>query len=178
MDHHAIAQLLGNYGEFVGAIAVVVTLIYLAMQVRANSEMLNRTAQASRIESARSVNEGFDRWRSMIIDSESEDLWYRGINDLSDLDRLELIRFAMIASTFMWSCAFTYQQQRNEGLYPDVNQRIWQDLFLHPGFREWVLGYLQFMLDDFGDFLRQVEETVGDRRLRPGEPSSLMPGKH
>ena len=29
MDHQAIAQLLGNYGEFVGAIAVVITLIYL-----------------------------------------------------------------------------------------------------------------------------------------------------
>jgi hypothetical protein len=34
MDHQAFAQLLGNYGEFVGAIAVVVTLVYLAVQVR------------------------------------------------------------------------------------------------------------------------------------------------
>ena len=34
MDHQAFAQLLGNYGEFVGAIAVVATLFYLAVQVR------------------------------------------------------------------------------------------------------------------------------------------------
>jgi hypothetical protein len=34
MDHQAFAQLLGNYGEFVGAIAVVVTLGYLAVQIR------------------------------------------------------------------------------------------------------------------------------------------------
>ena len=34
MDHQAFAQLLGNYGEFIGAIAVVVTLVYLAAQVR------------------------------------------------------------------------------------------------------------------------------------------------
>ena len=34
MDHQAFAQLLGNYGEFVGAVAVVATLIYLALQVR------------------------------------------------------------------------------------------------------------------------------------------------
>ena len=33
MDHQAFAQLLGNYGEFVGAIAVVVTLGYLAAQI-------------------------------------------------------------------------------------------------------------------------------------------------
>ena len=34
MDHQAFAQLLGNYGEFVGAIAVVVTLVYLAAHAR------------------------------------------------------------------------------------------------------------------------------------------------
>lgn len=40
MDHQALAQLLGNYGEFVGAIAVVVTLAYLAIQIRQNSKMM------------------------------------------------------------------------------------------------------------------------------------------
>lgn len=34
MDHQAFAQLLGSYGEFVGAIAVVATLMYLAVQIR------------------------------------------------------------------------------------------------------------------------------------------------
>ncbi len=34
MDLMSIAQLLGNFGEFVGAIAVVVTLVYLAVQVK------------------------------------------------------------------------------------------------------------------------------------------------
>ena len=39
MDHQAFAQLLGNYGEFVGAIAVVATLGYLSVQVRANARI-------------------------------------------------------------------------------------------------------------------------------------------
>jgi hypothetical protein len=34
MDHQTFAQLLGNYGEFVGALAVVATLVYLTLQVR------------------------------------------------------------------------------------------------------------------------------------------------
>ena len=38
MDHQTFAQLLGNYGEFVGAVAVVITLIYLAIQVRHSKE--------------------------------------------------------------------------------------------------------------------------------------------
>ncbi len=34
MDHQVFAEMLGNYGEFLGAIAVVVTPGYLALQVR------------------------------------------------------------------------------------------------------------------------------------------------
>ena len=34
MDLASTAQLLGNLGEFIGAIAVVATLFYLALQVR------------------------------------------------------------------------------------------------------------------------------------------------
>jgi len=44
MDHQEFAQLLGNYGEFVGAIAVVATLGYLALQIRQNTMAERRTA--------------------------------------------------------------------------------------------------------------------------------------
>ena len=43
MDHQALAQLLGNYGEFIGSIAVVVTLGYLAIQIR-QSTVVARSA--------------------------------------------------------------------------------------------------------------------------------------
>jgi hypothetical protein len=36
MDHQTFAELLGNYGEFVGSVAVVVTLVYLSRQIREN----------------------------------------------------------------------------------------------------------------------------------------------
>lgn len=44
MDHQAFAQLLGNYGEFVGAIAVVITLIYLANQINQNTKAMKSNA--------------------------------------------------------------------------------------------------------------------------------------
>lgn len=34
MDHQTFAQLLGSYGEFIGSIAVLVTLVVLVIQVR------------------------------------------------------------------------------------------------------------------------------------------------
>ncbi len=39
-----ISQLLGNYGEFLGSIAVFATLAYLAVQVRQNTKAERRTA--------------------------------------------------------------------------------------------------------------------------------------
>jgi hypothetical protein len=45
MDHQTIAQLLGNYGEFIGATAVVATLIYLAIQIRQNSNSIQGSTE-------------------------------------------------------------------------------------------------------------------------------------
>ena len=39
------AQLLGNFGEFVGAIAVVATLVYLAVQVGHSKEALKENTR-------------------------------------------------------------------------------------------------------------------------------------
>ena len=38
------SQLLGNYGEFIGAIAIVITLIYLAVQLRQNTTSVRASA--------------------------------------------------------------------------------------------------------------------------------------
>ena len=38
---------LGNLGEFVGGLAVIATLIYLALQIRQNSNLLRRAAAES-----------------------------------------------------------------------------------------------------------------------------------
>jgi len=47
MDLEATAQLLGNLGEFFGAVAVVVTLVYLAVQVKQGAlQTRNNTIQA------------------------------------------------------------------------------------------------------------------------------------
>ena len=47
MSSMEIAQLLGNLGEFIGSIAIIVTLIYLAMQVRQNTNALHAQTRQS-----------------------------------------------------------------------------------------------------------------------------------
>ena len=44
MDHQAFAQLLGNYGELVSAVAVAISLIYVAAQLRTNTKAQRASA--------------------------------------------------------------------------------------------------------------------------------------
>ena len=46
------SQLLGNYGEFVGAIAIVITLVYLTIQVRQNTRMMRASIRQARSDSS------------------------------------------------------------------------------------------------------------------------------
>jgi small basic protein len=61
MDHQAFAQLLGNYGEFVGAIAVVATLIYLASQIRQNTKALRSSTYEAYANSGTAINDYMGR---------------------------------------------------------------------------------------------------------------------
>jgi len=174
MDWNAI----GAVAEIFAAIAVVASLIYLAVQVRGNSDLLERTIQANRTQNAQSAVANFDAWRRMIVETGSADLWFRGVNDWRSLKRNERIQFNFIAGNLIWDVWFFYQLQINEGLIADTNSQLFQDLFKHPGFRDWLLDHRQYHSDDFGDFLDQVCESVGDERYAVGESSSLFAGEH
>ena len=51
MDLMTTAQLLGNFGEFIGSVAIFVTLIYLAIQIRQSARSATQAAvQANRAE--------------------------------------------------------------------------------------------------------------------------------
>ena len=53
MDLQATAQLLGNLGEFIGSIAILVTLIYLAVQIRQSRDQQISATRQQREESLR-----------------------------------------------------------------------------------------------------------------------------
>lgn len=52
MSQIELSELLGNYGEFVGAIAIVITLVYLAVQLRQNTLMMRASIRQARSDSS------------------------------------------------------------------------------------------------------------------------------
>ncbi len=79
-------QMLGSLGEFVGAIAVVATLIYISIQVRHSSLLLEAnkraTEESTRLARAAALDRHADvvsRWRGRLIENvEVARIWQKG----------------------------------------------------------------------------------------------------
>ena len=82
---------LGNIGEFVASIVVVVSLIYLATQVRQNSRLL----RASAIQSAASnTANGFVSTVAQSLDTAT--VVVKGLGDFASLSREESAQFSAL----------------------------------------------------------------------------------
>ena len=108
------AQLLGNFGEFVGAIAVVGTLGYLAVQVRQNAKSTESNAIAQ------AASDHLANMRSLVENpglAVAEQKRQRG----DALDSLESIQL-----TVWYNCllrgAETHVQIAKLGLVPEFEQ--------------------------------------------------------
>ena len=108
MDHQAIAQLLGNYGEFVGAIAVVITLGYLASQIRQNNTSLRATAEQQ-------IASGISNAMVSVAGTDIPDIVARASKDPSQLNETELAKFAfhLIAYLKQFEHAFVQRELGN-----------------------------------------------------------------
>jgi hypothetical protein len=93
MDHQALAQLLGNYGELFGEIAVVATLFYLARQIRQNSSQMEIQAGMQFAASVDGTDLAFSRFREFLITSEEvAAIWNKAVDDFDALAGTERTR--------------------------------------------------------------------------------------
>ena len=93
MDLMNTAQLLGNFGEFFGAIAVVVTLGYLAVQVRQNTQSMDRNTRTERAKASNDHLNNYVCLNSQIMDH--AELFLKALND-EELSGAETFRWNLI----------------------------------------------------------------------------------
>ena len=86
-------EAISAIGQLVGALAVVISLIYLAREVRSN-------ARASRLASMRSVSDAFNRWIQQLAEyPHLAELYYRGIHDFESLEGPDFVRFSALMNS-------------------------------------------------------------------------------
>jgi hypothetical protein len=106
-------QDLGSLGEFVGAIAVVISLIYLAVQVRRNTQQLESNVQALLRAESSAQHEQWSNWRKMQInDPELISVWNRGLKDLQSLNDVEYTQFNMLATELFYIISNVWERQQ------------------------------------------------------------------
>ena len=127
------SQLLGNYGEFVGAIAIVITLIYLAVQLRQNTASVRAGAYQEWVASNVDIN------MSMSNPTQSE-IINKGNYDSSNLTLETYVAYAMTHLAIMQMAQSTDYLYRSGSL----DRELWEaemnrvaGILAAPGVRQW-----------------------------------------
>ncbi len=93
---------LGNIGEFIGAIAVVLSLVYLAVQIRQNTNAVRSGTHQATLDAAQRINNALMQY------PEFASLLVKANTDYESLTRDERVRFAAFADQYFetWQTSF------------------------------------------------------------------------
>ena len=152
---------LANLGQIIGALAVVISLFYVASQIRQNTN-------AVRSATAQTVHEHFAKWYHLVAaDDELSQIVAKGLRDYGSLSEKERVRFVATFMAFLSYSQNAFLKWR-EGLLASPLWRGWELVIMNlvgaPGGKAFwkERGYM------FGDeFRRYVESDLMKREPHP-----------
>ena len=150
---------LGNLGEFVGAIAVVITLVYLALQIRQNTAHLSQNTRTVQLSALEANVESGNRVREMLIlNPDVAELYLKGLQGYLQLDRPERLRFGMLVENLMGALQASYVRYVSLEIDPGKLEGIAAQLdsmLRHPGVREWWSRNRADHRSEFNELVRE-----------------------
>ncbi len=162
MNHAVNWEAISAIGQIVGAFAVVISLIYLASEVRRNT-------RAKQLGAMRSMSDAFNRWVQQLAQHPHlTDVYYRGIHDFESLKTGDLIRFsALMGQAFKVHEELYYLQA--EGHLETGVWRGWErairDLNGYPGVQAWWRSRSHWFSEEFAKFIDHVQQTAKPPRM-------------
>lgn len=150
-------QNLGNIGEFVAAIATIGTLVYLALQIRHNTEGL-RVSSYNQL-----ANELGRLLEAVYLNPEFAEIFRRGSTDPSMLSDEERARFTAYLAAFYYS----YENLFSLFERGKVEREMWENalenalpLFSRPGIKEFGSRRTGAVSQRFHAHLRDLESAA------------------
>jgi hypothetical protein len=162
-------QDLGNLGELVGGAAVVVSLVYLAIQIRHNTRGLDQNTELMRLSFEEAIRrEAVGYCATIASKADLADVWVGGLAGEARLDRVESARFEllMVAAVAILRAQFDAHQR---GLYPENRGAFFRFVAGTPGFQEW--WGRRGTLDDreFAAYVESLSSASGTASGEAGE---------
>jgi len=128
--------------EIVGAVAVVASLIYLAVQIRQNTRGLSMSLKSTELAAFERNVEAGNRIREIfILNPEVSELFARGKSSYTDLSSSDKIRFGMLLSNVFSAFQGAYIRQLTYGNDPENfvgSERLLDSYIRCNGVRDWL----------------------------------------
>jgi hypothetical protein len=151
-------EAMGAIGEVLGATGVILSLLYLAVQIRGD-------ARAKR---ASAVHEQSDAYRDFLktlaSDEELAAIYLRGIRDFGSIEEAELVRFSS-ALGFLFRVFDEAFFQWKEG---HLDARLWRgfespmaDMLAYPGVRDWWSTRSSWYSTPFQELIQSKISEIG-----------------
>ena len=155
-------EAISAIGQIVGAFAVVISLIYLASEVRRNT-------RATQLAAMRSMHDAFNRWIQQLTERpDVRELYYRGIHDFDSLKGADLVGF----STLMNQLFRTLRRCITSSLAGHLEKGVWHgwkrpiaSFNAYPGVQAWWRLRSHWFSEEFVKFVNQLQQTAKPPRM-------------
>ena len=155
----------GAIGEIVGAIAVVVTLLYLSVQIRHNTRSLRSAASSS-------VNAALQQTLARRAENPNgfTEIWLRGCADLASLSPVERDRWECHALDILDLAVYVDQLERDDlaDVHIDYIEYMRMMIHLHPGLKTFMRNIERGWSGSRELFNRLMEEPKVKLKEGPG----------
>jgi hypothetical protein len=142
--------ILAAWGEFLGGVAVVDSLVYLAGQIRQNSKLLRASTASVSGETNSRVS------ILTVQDPEVARIYWEGLADRGALSVEERRRFDPLVSVFMGGVNQEYEFAQDGVIAPaiwEARMRGTRWMLRQPGMQNWWSEWRDVYGDDFAEFI-------------------------
>lgn len=147
-------EAIGAVGEVLGATGVIVTLGYLAMQIRQNT----RALRAASVDSMTSIAN--DIRTHLFNDPEITAIYMRGLRGVESLSELETERFRLLMTNALWALWNAYAQAQLGDRYSWEAQKPLLRRFLSQPGGEWYWN--TYKAEFSAEFQAEVDLVLRD----------------
>lgn len=168
--------------EIIGAVAVVASLVYLAVQIRQNTHGLSMSLKSTELAAFERNVEAGNRIREIfILNPEISELYLRGNRSYSDLGGIDQLRYGMVLSNVFSALQGAYIRQLTYGNDPANfagSQRMLDSLIKCRGIREWLSSNRPDWRPQFAAMVKERVELFEDAAEKELEPEGPMVDRH
>ena len=161
---------LGNIGEFVGAIAVVISLAYLAVQIRQNTKTLRASTYQAVLDSARADNE------LVLVHPHLERIYRMGRRVPTALTDEERPLFRHLIAQLLLNHEAMFLQHQHGVIDEDLWRRrqvALRALVLQPGVRQWWAGGgSRNVRESFDRGFQELVDSLLDKATAEDDPAA------